>query len=138
VLEHGFYERQASRRAFVPHSDGGRSVHPGVCLLEADGAMTGMKVAQAVQRAKAERGSLPASITVDNGSEFCSRNLEAWVMGNGVQLCFIRPDRPVENGPVRITWFHAGFAPHRSAKALCGRSRDVEPRLAYKRLEEPF
>jgi putative transposase len=73
-----------------------------VCL-EAHGAMTGMKVAQALQRAKAERGSLPASITVDNGSEFCSRTLEAWVMGNGVQLCFIRPGRPVENGFIDST-----------------------------------
>ena len=51
-----------------------------VCL-EADRAMTGMQVAQALQRAKAERGRLPASITVDNGSEFSSRALEAWVMG---------------------------------------------------------
>jgi putative transposase len=68
-----------------------------VCL-EADRAMTGMKVAQVLQGAKAERGGLPASITVDNGTEFCSRALEAWVMGNDVQLCFIRPGRPVENG----------------------------------------
>jgi len=66
--------------------------------LEADRAMTGMKVAQALERAKAERGSLPVSITVDNGSEFSSRALEAWAMGNDVQLCFIRPGRPVENG----------------------------------------
>src|SRR5438067_11255992 len=42
--------------------------------------------------------TLPASFTVDNGSEFSSRVLEAWVMGNDVQLCFIRPGRPVENG----------------------------------------
>src|SRR5204863_2420613 len=33
----------------------------------------------------------------DNGSEFCSRALEAWVIQHGVQLCFIRPGRPVEN-----------------------------------------
>jgi len=66
--------------------------------LEPDRAMTGMKVAQALERAKAERGSLPVSITVDNGSEFSSRALEAWAMGNDVQLCFIRPGRPVENG----------------------------------------
>jgi putative transposase len=68
-----------------------------VCL-EADRAMTGMQVAQALERAKAERGRLPTSITVDNGTEFCSRALEAWVMTNDVQLCFIRPGRPVENG----------------------------------------
>ena len=60
--------------------------------------MTGMKVAQALEHAKQERGGLPESITVDNGSEFSSRALEAWAMGHGVQLCFIRPGRPVENG----------------------------------------
>jgi len=60
--------------------------------------MTGTKVAQALNAAKQERGSLPESITVDNGSEFCSRALEAWAMSNDVQLCFIRPGRPVENG----------------------------------------
>ena len=66
--------------------------------LEADRTMTGMKVAQALEKTKAERGSLPESITVDNGSEFCSRALEAWAMGHDVQLCFTRPGRPVENG----------------------------------------
>ena len=35
---------------------------------------------------------------MDNGSEFCGRALEAWAMSNDVQLCFIRPGRPVENG----------------------------------------
>ena len=66
--------------------------------LEADRSMTGMKVAQALDQARQERGSLPESITVDNGSEFCSRALEAWAMRNEVQLCFIRPGHPVENG----------------------------------------
>jgi len=66
--------------------------------LEADRSMTGMKVAQALERARQERGRLPESITVDNGSEFSSRALEAWAMTNDVQLCFIRPGRPVENG----------------------------------------
>jgi len=55
-------------------------------------------VAQALERAKAERGKLPASIPVDHGTEFSSRALEAWVMINDIQLCFIRPGQPVENG----------------------------------------
>ncbi len=66
--------------------------------LEADRSMTGKKVAEALELARGERGRLPESITVDNGSEFCSRALEAWAMANQVQLCFIRPGRPVENG----------------------------------------
>ena len=32
MLEHGFYERQAVGRAFLPHSDGGGPVHAGVHL----------------------------------------------------------------------------------------------------------
>lgn len=56
--------------------------------LDADRAMRGMKVAQALERAKAERGSLPVSITADNGSKFCSRALDAWATGNDVQAVF--------------------------------------------------
>lgn len=44
----------------------------------------------------AERGA-PASITVDNGREFCSRAMEGWAYQFGVQLDFIRPGKPVEN-----------------------------------------
>ena len=66
--------------------------------LEADRWMTGGKVAQVLEGAKQERGSLPESITVDNGSEFSGRALEVWAMANEVRLCFIRPGRPVENG----------------------------------------
>ena len=60
--------------------------------------MNGPKVAAALTRAIAEHGVVPRSITLDNGSEFVGRAMEAWAMGNGVQLCFIRPGRPVENG----------------------------------------
>ena len=65
--------------------------------LEADRSMTGRKVAEVLEGVREER-SLPESITVDNGSEFSGRALEAWAMTNDVQLCFIRPGRPVENG----------------------------------------
>jgi putative transposase len=44
----------------------------------------------------AARGA-PVSITVDNGTEFASRAMEAWAYRYGVQLDFIRPGRPVEN-----------------------------------------
>jgi putative transposase len=67
-------------------------------VLEADRSMTGRKVAEALEQAGVERGALPESITVDNGSEFSGRALEAWAMAHTVQLCFIRPGRPVENG----------------------------------------
>jgi len=66
--------------------------------LEADRSMNGAKVVTALTRAIEERGSAPQSITLDNGSEFAGRAMEAWAMQHRVQLCFIRPGRPVENG----------------------------------------
>jgi putative transposase len=66
--------------------------------LEADRSMSGSKVVAALTCAIVERGAAPDSITLDNGSEFAGRAMEAWAIQNGVQLCFIRPGRPVENG----------------------------------------
>jgi putative transposase len=65
--------------------------------LEADRSMNGPKVVAALTKAIRKR-STPESITLDNGSEFAGRALEAWAIESGVQLCFIRPGRPVENG----------------------------------------
>jgi putative transposase len=66
--------------------------------LEADRSMSGPKVVAALTRAVTERGAAPCSMTLDNGSEFVGRAMEAWAIQTGVQLCFIRPGRPVENG----------------------------------------
>jgi len=65
--------------------------------LEADRSMSGPKVVEALVKAVEQRGASPESITLDNGSEFSGRALEAWAIQSGVQLCFIRPGRPVEN-----------------------------------------
>jgi len=68
------------------------------CLcLAADQSLTGEKVAQALEPIVTQRGA-PRSITVDNGSEFASRVMDAWVYRHGIQLDFIRPGKPVENG----------------------------------------
>jgi putative transposase len=66
--------------------------------LQADLFMSGQKVAEWLTQAIAERGTEPDSITADNGSEFAGRALEAWAMQREVQLSFIRPGRPTENG----------------------------------------
>ena len=44
-----------------------------------------------------QRGA-PRAITVDNGSEFASRVMDAWAYRHGVQFDFIRPGKPIENG----------------------------------------
>jgi len=66
--------------------------------LVAERSMTGAQVVATFTEACADRGAVPRSITLDNGSEFAGRVVEAWAMQHGVQLCFIRPGRPVENG----------------------------------------
>jgi putative transposase len=43
------------------------------------------------------RRSFPQRITVDNGSEFTSRVVDAWAYWNHVQLDFSRPGKPVDN-----------------------------------------
>lgn len=68
------------------------------CLtLHADTALSGEKVAIALERIVTLRGT-PKSITVDNGTEFASKAMDLWAYTNGVHLDFIRPGRPVENG----------------------------------------
>ena len=66
-------------------------------LLHADTALSGEKVAGALDRVVAGRGA-PQSITVDNGTEFASKAMDLWAYQNAVHLDFIRPGRPVENG----------------------------------------
>jgi len=67
-----------------------------VCLV-ADQSLSGDKVAQALEPVVAQRGA-PRAITVDNGSEFASRVMDAWAYRHGIQLDVIRPGKPVENG----------------------------------------
>jgi len=67
-----------------------------LCLL-ADQSLTGEKVAQACEPIVRQRGA-PRAITVDNGSEFTSRVMDAWAYRHGIQLDCIRPGKPVENG----------------------------------------
>jgi len=68
------------------------------CLkLEVAHHMSGERVVESLERVAEWRG-YPKSITVDNGTEFCSRAMDGWAYRNQVKLDFIRPGRPVENG----------------------------------------
>lgn len=66
-------------------------------LLEAGRSLTGKQVVECLERLALFRG-VPESITVDNGTEFCSRVVDAWAYERGVKLDFIRPGKPAENG----------------------------------------
>ena len=68
-------------------------------LIEPDFTLTGTKVVAALERV-AKRMGYPQMITVDNGSEFTSKALDAWAHEHGVKLDFIRPGKPVENAVI--------------------------------------
>ena len=65
--------------------------------LHAKPRLFGADVAEALDYAIRQRGK-PASITVDNGSEFAGKVMDAWSDLHQVQLAFIRPGKPTENG----------------------------------------
>lgn len=68
------------------------------CLaLEADRSLNGERVAATLEQVARQRG-YPQSIRVDNGTEFYSKAMDQWAYRRGVQLAFIRPGKPAENG----------------------------------------
>ena len=68
-------------------------------LIEPDFTLTGTKVVAALEHV-VKRTGYPQMITVDNGSEFTSKALDAWAHAHGVKLDFIRPGKPVENAVI--------------------------------------
>ena len=67
------------------------------CLaLQAGFSLKGGDVAAVLEQLK-RIGRKPKTITVDNGSEFTSRELDTWGYLNDVKLDFIRPGKPGEN-----------------------------------------
>lgn len=68
------------------------------CLkILVDRSISGMKVAKTLDMLK-ERYSLPEAIITDNGSEFTSKAMGIWAQDNHVNIAFIRPGKPMENG----------------------------------------
>jgi len=67
------------------------------CLaLKAGVSLTAERVVCFLEELRRHCG-IPQAITVDNGSEFISRKMDAWAYYHGVKLDFIRPGKPVEN-----------------------------------------
>jgi len=68
-------------------------------VIAVEKSFSGKKVGTVLDELGAERG-YPKTITVDNGSEFYSREMDAWAYQHGVKLDFIRPGKPVENASI--------------------------------------
>ena len=68
-------------------------------LLEVGLSLTGKHVVGAFEDTIGETG-LPKSLTVDHGTEFTSKAVEAWAFYRGVELDFTRPGKPTDNGHI--------------------------------------
>ena len=68
-------------------------------LLEARRSFTGRDVVAALERVRLTSG-LPQTITLDHGTEFVSRAVEAWAFYRGVTLEFSRPGKPTDNAHI--------------------------------------
>jgi putative transposase len=66
-------------------------------VIAVDTSLNGKTVAAALDGLAATCG-YPKTLTVDNGSEFYSKEMDAWAYRRGLRLDLIRPGRPVENG----------------------------------------
>ena len=62
-------------------------------------SLKGDDVVATLNRIAATRG-LPATIKVDNGSEFISKVMDRWAYERGVELDFIRPGKPTDNAKI--------------------------------------
>ena len=65
--------------------------------IEVDTSLPGQRVVRVLEELK-RRGRKPEAIVIDNGSEFTSQVMDQWAYENKVQLHFITPGRPMENG----------------------------------------
>lgn len=70
-----------------------------VLAVEADTSLPARRVVRILERVIWEKGK-PESIRVDNGPEFISHTLEAFCKEHGIQLQFIKPGKPMQNGYV--------------------------------------
>ena len=68
-----------------------------VLAIETDTSIPALRVIRVLERLKETRG-LPAMIRSDNGPEFISDKLDAWCKDHKIQLVFIQPGKPMQNG----------------------------------------
>ena len=65
--------------------------------IEVDTSLPGQRVVRVLEELR-RGGRKPEAIVIDNGSEFTSQVMDQWAYENQVQLHFITPGRPMENG----------------------------------------
>ncbi len=67
--------------------------------IEVDTSLPGQRVVRVLEPLATRHGP-PRSLARDNGPEFVGQALDQWAYKRGVELRFITPGRPIENGTV--------------------------------------
>jgi putative transposase len=70
------------------------------CLVSYPGLSIGGAGVVAILEELADLGRKPRELQLDNGPEFRSRALLRWCQDNGVELRFITPGKPTQNGHI--------------------------------------
>jgi putative transposase len=65
--------------------------------IEADTSLPGQRVVRVLERLVTQRGK-PQQIRTDNGPEFIGHRLQEWCDKNRIQIVYIQPGRPMQNG----------------------------------------
>ena len=68
-----------------------------VLAIEIDTSLSSKRVIRTLERIIEQRG-MPVTIRTDNGPEFTSKDLELWSLEKGINIQFIQPGKPMQNG----------------------------------------
>ena len=68
-----------------------------VLAIEIDTSSSSKRIIRTLERVILDRGK-PNIIRTDNGPEFTSKDLELWARDHEIQIQFIQPGRPMQNG----------------------------------------
>jgi putative transposase len=66
--------------------------------IEAAHNITSDKLVDTLNKVGEVRGAWPRYIRCDNGPEFISRALKTWAQEKGIEIRFIQPGKPTQNG----------------------------------------
>lgn len=70
-----------------------------VLAIEIDTSLSSKRVIRTLNRVIESNGK-PATVRVDNGPEFTSKDFELWAKDKGITIQYIQPGKPMQNGYV--------------------------------------
>ena len=68
-----------------------------VLAIEVDTSLSARRIIRTLERIVDKRG-IPKAIRTDNGPEFTSHHFESWCKHNQIEIQFIQPGKPMQNG----------------------------------------